>query len=139
MADRNIIAGPAGGGKSQYIEARRRPGDAVIDFTRLYAAVTGAQRGPDGRYPERGGDDPLLPLTAYLFTTAVRQVAARGLRAWVTTSDRRRLEELRELLPDAAVTEVDPGESVIRARLADPETGELSAQCAAAVARWYGP
>ena len=41
-----IIAGPAGGGKSQVIEQERAPGNVVIDFTRIFVAVTGVERDP---------------------------------------------------------------------------------------------
>ena len=36
------------------------------------------------------------------------------------------------------VRTVDPGESVVRARLADAVTGILSPACDRAVRRWYG-
>ena len=41
MMPLEVIAGPAGGGKSQVIEQERSQGDIVIDFTALYVALTG--------------------------------------------------------------------------------------------------
>ncbi|MCY4086689.1 MAG: hypothetical protein OXG37_07365, partial [Actinomycetia bacterium] len=45
---------------------------------------------------------------------------------------------LGQLGLDAREIIVDPGEEIIRARLADSETGELSEECDAAALRWYG-
>ena len=94
-----IVRGPAGGGKSGYIERERKPGDVLADFTAIFAAVSGVTRGPDGRYPIRTDDDPLIPLAAWVKAAIVRQAAARGLRGYVTTSDSSagEIERLREL------------------------------------------
>ena len=91
-----IIRGPAGGGKSQLLAERQRPGDVLNDFTRIYVALAGVERGPDGRYPERADGDPLLPLAAAIKTTAVREASARELSGYVTTSDGR-AEEVERL------------------------------------------
>ena len=135
----SILRGPAGGGKSQVIAARLRPGEVVIDFTAIWAAVTGAVRGPDGKFPIREDNDPRLALAEYLRMTAIRQASERELTGYVTTSDSRAeaVERLQAAGATGPVETVDPGESVVRARLADAVTGQLSAQCELAVGRWY--
>ena len=130
------VAGPAGAGKSQYIAATIRPGWVVIDFTSLYVALSGVQRGPDGKYPERHAGDPLLPLAAYLKSTALRQAVERELDGFVTTSARADIPELERVTGQPAKV-IDPGEETIKARLAEAVTGELSPECSAALARWY--
>ena len=130
------VAGPAGAGKSQWIARNRRPGDVVIDHTALWAALTGAERGPDGRYPPREDDDATAPFVQYLMATAVRRATAAGLSGFVTTSRRGKVAELEAETGEAAVI-VDPGRQVAEDRLRDPETGELSAACSRALARWY--
>ena len=59
----DVVRGPAGAGKSQWIAERLTASGVVIDFTRLYAALAGVERGADGRYPVRTGHDPRIPLT----------------------------------------------------------------------------
>ena len=135
-----IVRGPAGGGKSGYIERERRPGEVLADFTAVYVALAGVTRGPDGKYPMRLDSDPLIPITAAIKAYIVRQAAARALRGYVTTSDSSagELARLRELgASDAEAITLDPGRAVVEARLSDPETGELSEQCRLALARWY--
>ena len=140
-----VIAGPAGGGKSQVIEQERSPGDVVIDFTALYVAVAGVQRDPvTGRYPERLDGDPRLPLVSALRDRAIEEAAARELNGFVTTSDSRpssinRLATLAAApgVEVAQVRIIDPGEDVVRARLADPVSGALSSACESALDRWY--
>ena len=70
-----------------------------------------------------------------------------GLNGWATTSNSSpvAVERLRERIVSGGgagavgrVVTVDPGESVARSRLADPDTGEVSDECNRAVRRWYG-
>lgn len=130
----SIIRGPAGAGKLQELS----PGELRADLTALWVALTGAERGPDGRYPERSGDDPALALALYLKAAAVRYAAREGLRGWVTTSSSspEAVERLREQGASGPVRTVDPGEQTVRRRLAGPD-GELSAACEQAIGRWY--
>ena len=140
-----LISGPAGAGKSAVARQLREEwlaegGEpvALADFQSLYAAVAGDQRGPDGRYPLR--DERLLPVVEYLRRALLTAARERSLRVIATNSDgnpERREFLLRELGEDAQERVVDPGEDVVRARLADSTTGELSADCNAAVNRWY--
>ena len=119
-----IVRGPAGGGKSQYVERERRPGEVLADFTAIYAAMSGATRGPDGKYPIRTDDDPLIPLAAWVKAAIVRQAAARQLNGYVTTSSGApgEIERLRELgASDAEPVTLDPGEATIRARWPMPK------------------
>ena len=130
------ILGPAGAGKSQYIAATIRPGWIIIDYTSLYVALSGVQRGADGKYPERESGDPLLPFVAGLKTMALRMATERELSGFVTSSALADVEVLEKITGETAKI-IDPGEEVVRARLADPVTGELSPECSAALRRWY--
>ena len=130
------IVGPAGGGKSQYIAENIRSGWIILDFTSLYAALSGAQRGPDGKYPERITGDPPLPLVSEVKALALNAAIRRELSGFVTSSARDDIEMLERVTKTPAVV-VDPGEATVRARLADPITGQLSEECTAALRRWY--
>ena len=138
-----LIQGPAGGGKSQLVAAMLAAGEITIqsDVTALWAALSGAVRGPDGRYPVRLDDDPALLLARYLQRVAARQGLQEGADVAVTTSSPNTAQRWRQLAEDAGtaltVRTVDPGESVVRARLADAVTGVLSPSCDRAVRRWY--
>ena len=133
-----IVRGPAGGGKSQYVERERGPGDLLIDFTAIYVALAGVTRGPDGKYPIRESHDPLLGIVSAIKAFAIAEAARRELGGFVTTSSSApgEVERLRRLGADGPVTTIDPGEQIVRARLAGDD-GELSEQCRLALARWY--
>ena len=136
-----LLSGPAGAGKSAL--ARRlweeHPGlAAIIDFQSFYAAITGDRRGPDGRFPLR--DERLLPMVEYLRRAAISAAVAREVYVIATNSDgdaTRRAFLLAQLGEGATERIVDPGRAIVSARLADPETGELSGECDAAINRWY--
>ena len=131
------VAGPLGGGKSQWIARRRQPGDVLIDFTSIWAAMTGAQRDPaTGRYPVRDDDAPSLPMVSYLMATAVRYAVDNGLSGYVTTSQRSKVAELERQTGQRAAI-IDPGADVVRERLLE-ETGELPPCAVQGMARWYG-
>lgn len=138
-----LLQGPAGGGKSQLAAAMLAAGEIQVlaDVTPIWAALSGAVRGPDGLYPVRLADDPALAVARYLQAVAVRRSLADGADTAVTTSQRGQEERWRRLADEAAapfsVRTVDPGELVIRERLADA-AGILSDECAAAIERWYG-
>ncbi len=136
-----IIRGPAGAGKSQWFQRNAEPGDLLLDVTAIWAALRGLERDASGRYPVRLASDPGLDLALYLRAVAVRFASENGLDGWATTSNSapEAVERLRERGAAGRVVTVDPGESVVRARLADPETGEVSGECDRAVRRWYGP
>ena len=136
-----LISGPAGAGKSQLVAALRRAatGPTVIaDFQSLYAALTGDVRGPDGRFPAR--DERLLPLVQGLRTQLVRMAGERDYDVLLTNSDGdadRRASYLDALGAGSAERIEDPGLEVVRERLADPVTRELSPACEQALNRWY--
>ena len=75
-------------------------------------------------------------MALYLKSTAIRFAAREnGINGWATTSNSSpvAVERLRERIVSGGgagavgrVVTVDPGESVARSRLADPETGEVS-------------
>lgn len=132
-----IVRGPAGGGKSQVVAKRQQPGQVVVDLTRLHVALSGAERGPDGRYPVRTDGDPVLDLAIYVKAAATREAARRGMDGYVTTSNSEpeAVERLREQGVTGPVETVDPGEEVARRRLS--VRGRLSAECSRALRRWY--
>ena len=137
-----LISGPAGSGKSAIVRRMlaEHSGPAVAaDFQAIVAALLLLERGPDGLYPLR--PDWVLPIAEYVRRAAISGAVARELDVLATNSDGdpARRQFLREQLgPGATEQIVDPGESVVKARLADPASGELSESCGAAVARWYG-
>ena len=130
------VAGPAGAGKSQYVLGRLQPGELFIDFTRLWAALGGYERGPDGRYPIRRAGDPLVPLTAALRGVALSMAIEREYVGWITTASRDEVPRLEKVTGRAAVT-LDPGEDVVRRRLTDAATGQLPDECEDALGRWF--
>ena len=139
---RILISGPAGAAKSQLARTllEGRPDlHAVADFTAIWAAMTLVQRGPDGRYPERTASR-ILSLVEYTRGRIIDEARRREFGFIVTNSDGdpdRRRALLERMGPGATERVVDPGEDVIRARLADPMDGALSAECFAAMQRWY--
>lgn len=139
-----LVQGPAGGGKSQLVAEFLESGliDLVSDITMLWVALKGVTRDADGRFPVREDSDPALDAARYLQPVLVRFALELGARVAVTTSRRNQVERWQTLAysidVDFSVRTVDPGEDVVRARLADPVTGELSDPCARAIRRWYG-
>ena len=136
-----LLSGPAGAGKSQVaaaLAAESAEPVAIADFSELLAAVSGARRDPTtGRFPPR--DERLLPLAETLRRTVIRVAVERQFRVIATNSDgspERRSFLLGLLGSGATERIVDPGEAVVRARLAEPE-GAISADCEQAIRRWY--
>ena len=136
-----LLSGPAGSGKSQ--EAKKLLDQhpellAIVDFQSIYVALTGDQRGPDGKFPLR--NPALLPLTEFARRVLLTAARERELPIVATNSDGdpdRRAFLLRELGPAATEQIADPGEEIVKARLSDPQTGKLSTECNKAVGRWY--
>lgn len=138
-----LLSGPAGAGKSQLARKMLRENPdlrAVADFQTIFAALSLVERGPDGRYPLRHAHDDLLPLTEYIRRAVITGAVQRGLGLIVTNSDgdpARRNFLLSQMGPGAAERVVDPGEEIVKARLADPMDGALSSECEGAINRWY--
>ena len=137
-----LLSGPAGAAKSalalELLQEWSGP-VVLIDFQSLAAALTGAVRGPDGRYPLR--DERLLPIVEYLRRAALTAARQRNLDVIATNSDgapARREFLLAELGESASERIIDPGRPVVVARLADAATGVLSPACESAIGRWYG-
>ena len=78
----------------------------------------------------------MLPFVSAVKAAALSLAVERELSGFVTSSARDDVAVLERITRTAAVV-IDPGELVVRARLADPETGELSDECENAVGRWY--
>ena len=137
-----LLSGPAGAAKSALARRLIRESAelaAIADFQAVYAALSGDLRGPDGRYPLR--DERLLPLTEYVRRAIITGAITRDIRVIATNSDGdpdRRAFLLSQLGEGSEERIVDPGRAVVAARLADPETGDLSEACDAAISRWYG-
>lgn len=137
-----LLSGPAGANKSalaRKLLAENPSLAAVADFQSVYAALTQVIRGPDNRYPLR--DDRLLPLTEYVRRSIITGAVARDIDVIATNSDgdpARRQFLLSQLGAGATERIIDPGEDIVKARLSDPETGELDDECEQAIGRWYG-
>ncbi len=140
-----LVEGPAGSGKSQIVARLLEEGEADVqaDLTAQWVALTGVRRGPDGRYPIRDANDPTIRtgMAPYMRRTAVRQGARSGLRVVVTSGTPGEADAYRAVADELGVPfnvrTVDPGEAVVRERLADAD-GVMGAECEAAVGRWYG-
>ncbi len=136
-----LISGPAGAAKSQLARTLFEADPdlhAIADFQAIYVALTLVRRAADGRYPLR--DERLLPLVEYLRRRVIDEGIRRELNLIVTNSDgspERRQFLLNKMGPGAEERVVDPGEDVVRARLADPFDGAMSTECDQAVNRWY--
>ena len=139
-----LLEGPAGGGKSAEAARLLADGDAdvLVDFTALYAALSGATRDPTtGKYPPRPDGDPLVPLVNLVKATAIEAAAARGFRVVATTS--RREDDVPERAAQRAGVPfrkrtIDPGEDVVISRLTDEITEALEPECRSAASRWFG-
>ena len=142
MPENVLLSGPAGAGKSQKakeILATFGGLAILVDFQSIYAALTGDERGPDGKYPLR--NEALLPIVEYVRRAAITGAVQSEIGVVATNSDgnpARRQFLLRQLGPVAVEEVVDPGRDVVEARLTDMTTGELSDDCRQAVDRWYG-
>ena len=136
-----LLSGPAGANKSAKARQLLKESSelrAVADFQSVYAALTLVERGIDNRYPLRSDD--LLPLTEYVRRAIITGAVTREIPIIATNSDgdpARRQFLLAQLGPGASEMIIDPGEDVVRARLADPFDGALSQECGAATDRWY--
>ncbi len=135
-----ILRGPAGAGKSQYLEENLQPGEITIDITPLHVALNHPvlRRGPDGKYPIRQPDDLSLNLARIAKRFLVGRAEALGVSGYVTTSDSspEEIEKIRGWGATGRVVTVDPGEAVVRRRLAD-STGEVPDACEDSIVRWY--
>ena len=136
-----LLSGPAGSGKSQIARALLRNATEpaiAADFQSVVVALLLLERGSDGLYPIR--PDWVLPIAETVRQSIITAANERGINLVVTNSNgdqlRRRL--LLDRIGENAVERVvDPGESIVRARLSDPVTGALSGPCSGAIARWY--
>ena len=132
------IVGPAGSGKSQVVAAERRPGDILIDFTVLWAALTGAVRGEDGRFSVREDDDPSLPLVSAAYWFTLSEAVSRELSGFVTSASRANVERLERITGrKARVVDVKPGPLLARLSEVDGDGDYLDTACVSAVRRWY--
>ena len=135
-----LLSGPAGGAKSQ--EAIQLIKDATgptiaADFQSIVVALLQLQRGPDGRYPVR--PEWVLPLAEFVRQAAVEGAISREISVVLTNSDgspERRDYLLKKLGPGSTEQILDPGEDVVRGRLANSK-GKLSRECSKAISRWY--
>lgn len=135
-----IVAGPPGGGKTGYVrDQMKRTGGIQVDFTALFAALTGEERDAEGRYPIRQDGDERLLAASRVWLMAVG-IAATGLEVpvYITTANKQKIDQLKELADTTDVHTVDPGRATCERRLRQKYDGELPVQCEKALARWYG-
>ena len=97
----------------------------------MYAAMSPVS--PAGRMANTRSatdHDPLLGIVSAIKAYAIAEASRRELGGFVTTSSSApgEIERLRRLGADGEVVTLDPGEQIVRARLADDD-GELSEQC----------
>jgi len=144
-----LLSGPPGSGKSALARqiAATRPDSVLVDYTELWAALSGAERDPaTGAYPVRAGDDARTGTVERLRRAAIRIAAGAGLPTVATNAsgspDIR--SELLDLLGAGGETAteriVDPGIDAVRDQLArgmGVQPGELPAECERAIDRWY--
>lgn len=136
-----LLSGSAGGGKSQL--ARQIAQDnveptAIVDFQSIYVSMTGDIRDQNGRYPLR--EAALLPVVEYTRQAMITAAVNNDITVVATNSDGSpaRRAQLLGLLGEGATEQiVDPGRSVVEARLSDATTGDLSSECNTAINRWY--
>ena len=154
MPNNILLSGPAAGGKSQLSRDLIREATAPTvqaDFQSVVVALLGLERSADGSYPVR--PEWILGLAEAVRQSIVDLATAREISIVLTNSDgspARRAALLERLGPGpgggapeadgggAAERIIDPGEAAVRARLTDPKTGVLSADCEKAIARWFG-
>ena len=135
-----LLSGPAGSGKSQLAAAMLRNATeptVAADFQAVVVALLLQERGPDGRYPLRPAY--VLGLAERIRQAIITAATEREISVIITNSDGDPLRRASLLarLPGSREQVVDPGEAVVRARLADGLTGVLSDDCKQAIDRWY--
>ena len=136
-----VVAGPPFGGKSRMIRERMAadPSLVLVDFTAVFAAISGEERDPETRrYPVRATGDPRLAYAAGVYTRAVEHAAFTEQRGFVTTAKRDQIDRLKELAATRWVEIVDPGEGVVRDRMAHYYGGAVPDECENAMSGWYG-
>ncbi|MCY3812451.1 MAG: AAA family ATPase [Gammaproteobacteria bacterium] len=137
-----LLEGPAGSGKSQAAEALIASGQfhLLADLTALWAAIRAMRRDAEGRYPVRQDDDPGLSLAAYIRAAVVRQALREDLNVVVTSATPGTATKwagiAEELGAEFQVRTINPGYAEAARQLA--QGGPLSAECAKALARWFG-
>ena len=136
-----LISGPAGGGKSQIARDLLREATeptVAADFQAIVVALLLLERGPGGKYPIR--PSWVVPIAERVRQSVITAANERGISVVATNSDGNpaRRAALLERLGEATERIVDPGEAIVRARLADPITGVLSDDCEKAIGRWFG-
>lgn len=139
-----LLSGPAGAGKSlraRLLLLTLGLTGILVDFQSIYAALLGIERGPNGRYPPRRPQDTFaLPYVERMRLAAIAFAIQQELTPVVTNSDgnKQRRQFLLSRMGGGATEEVlDPGISVVRRRLAEPD-GTVTEQCEEAINRWYG-
>ena len=140
MADLFLIQGPAGAGKGDHAKALLESGSASVwlDLTRLWVALSGVERGPDGRYRDRQNDEDALRLAQIARSVMLDRALQLGMNTIVTASspqEARYREVADRHRARFDVVTIDPGRAVVSERLS--VGGVLSPQCEAAIGRWY--
>ena len=130
-----VVAGPAGGGKGDWIAEHQDASDVVIDFTRIFNAL----------YPGLSGavrDDSVatqLRMAQWVKQAAIRHAAEMSLNGFITTADPSAIDDILFVSYGTRpenLTIIDPGREVVQRRLGVSQPGRDS-ECGKAIARWY--
>ena len=151
----NVLRGPPGGGKSQFLKENAE-GDIHLDTTTIVVALLGLTRDEDGVYCERLDDEKGLKVGQYMKWAGLRFAAKENIDSWFTIANSapEAVEKVRAVVEEnggkfGRVHTIDPGIDEVMGRLAfklrdygveavDDLDDGLSEECRKAVAKWYG-
>lgn len=123
-----VVTGPPAAGKSTYVQTHARPGDIVIDYDLLAAALS--PRGDTHNHPK------VLAKVAYRARAVAIDEALRhvdDLNVWLIHTDPTPETLARYAQHGARMVTVDPGYDVVMDRI----TRERPHSARAVATRWY--
>lgn len=125
-----MVTGPPAGGKSTWVRGHARPGDVVVDYDLLAAALSGPSSGNPWDHPEavrqvayRARTAAIREALRHTTSTDVYVIHSMPKPEWLATYAEH----------DAQVITIDPGRDVVMARIA----AERPASARAVATRWY--
>jgi predicted kinase len=111
-----IVTGPPCAGKSTHVDEQRQPGDVVIDFDRIAAAL-----GHDGDQVDWSKDSSHRHLARVARAAVLKTVLAGDLRdrtVWVVETNPERWQVAAYRRAGGTTVELDPGRDECHARAA---------------------
>ena len=135
----HLISGPAGSGKSQLVQREMDAAkDLLIDFGRLWEAVTASTRGQP-----RTASDPRSALVFRMKRDAMLQVERRrlgeDLNVFITSASANETSAIAERF-GVGPRIIDPGRAAVEANLqASGYEISTASECGKALKRWYEP